>query len=100
MLGNILDNAFKWAKTKVEISAAASEGKVTMTLDDDGTGLSDDKLPQALLPGRRLDESAPGTGFGLSITRELAELYGGSITLSRSALGGLKVALVLPVSLA
>ena len=77
MLGNILDNAFKWARTKVEISAAASEGKVTLTLDDDGTGLSDDKLPQALLPGRRLDESAPGTGFGLSITRELAELYGG-----------------------
>lgn len=100
MLGNILDNSFKWAKTKVEISAEASEGKVTLTLDDDGLGLSDDKLPQALLPGRRLDESAPGSGFGLSITRELAELYGGSIGLSRSDLGGLRVTLVLPAAAA
>jgi signal transduction histidine kinase len=89
MLGNILDNAFKWAKSKVEISAAISETRVTLTLDDDGQGLSDDKLPEALLPG---------TGFGLSITRELAELYGGSIRLSRSALGGLRVDLALPMA--
>jgi hypothetical protein len=59
-------------------------------------GLPDDKLPEALLPGRRLDESVPGYGFGLPITRELAELYGGSLSLSRSGLGGLKAELRLP----
>jgi signal transduction histidine kinase len=96
MLGNILDNAFKWAKSKVEISATSSDGNVTLTLEDNGPGLADDKLPEALLPGMRLDETAPGNGFGLSITRELAELYGGSIGLSRSGMGGLRVALVLP----
>jgi signal transduction histidine kinase len=98
MLGNILDNAFKWANSKVEITAASSEGNVTLSLEDDGPGLADDKLPEALLPGRRLDEATPGSGFGLSITRELAELYGGSITLSRAEMGGLRVVLVLPGS--
>jgi signal transduction histidine kinase len=98
MLGNILDNAFKWAKSKVAITASVSEGNVSLTLDDDGPGLADDSLPEALLPGRRLDESAPGSGFGLSITRELAELYGGSIRLSRSEFGGLRVELVLPMA--
>jgi signal transduction histidine kinase len=100
MLGNILDNSFKWAKSKVEITASVSQGSVALTLEDDGPGLADDKLPQALLPGRRLDESAPGSGFGLSITRELAELYGGNIRLSRSELGGLRVELVLPMAAA
>ena len=99
MLGNILDNAFKWAKTKVKIKSSMTGKNVALTLEDDGLGLTDDNLPVALMPGRRLDENTPGTGFGLSITRELAELYGGNIVLSRGELGGLKVVLILPTQI-
>ena len=96
MLGNLLDNAFKWSRGTVKVSAGEAGPDVVIAVQDDGPGLSDDKLPEALLPGRRLDESVPGYGFGLPITRELAELYGGSLALSRSGLGGLKAELRLP----
>jgi len=96
MLGNLLDNAFKWSRGKVKVSAGEAGADAIIAVQDDGAGLSDDKLPEALLPGRRLDESVPGYGFGLPITRELAELYGGSLSLCRSGLGGLKAELRLP----
>ncbi|MGZ3324339.1 MAG: ATP-binding protein [Xanthobacteraceae bacterium] len=96
MLGNLLDNAFKWSRGKVKVSASEVGSDVVIAVQDDGAGLSDGELPEALLPGRRLDESVPGYGFGLPITRELAELYGGSLSLSCSSLGGLKAELRLP----
>ena len=96
MLGNLLDNAFKWSRGNVKVSASEAGPDAIIAIQDDGAGLSDGELPEALLPGRRLDESVPGYGFGLPITRELAELYGGSLSLSRSALGGLKAELRLP----
>jgi signal transduction histidine kinase len=96
MLGNLLDNAFKWSRGNVKVSASEAGSDVVIAIQDDGAGLSEGELPEALLPGRRLDESVPGYGFGLPITRELAELYGGSLSLSRSGLGGLKAELRLP----
>jgi signal transduction histidine kinase len=96
MLGNLLDNAFKWSRGNVKVSALEPGADAVIGIEDDGPGLSDGELPEAMLPGHRLDESVPGYGFGLPITRELAELYGGSLSLSRSALGGLKAELRLP----
>ena len=69
---------------------------IEMTIEDDGPGLSDQQTIDVMRPGHRLDESAPGYGFGLPITRELVELYGGSFTLGRSAFGGLRAAVSLP----
>jgi len=97
MLGNLLENAFQWARSKVEVGAVFQDGsEVAITVDDDGPGLQQAEVSQALRAGKRLDESMPGFGFGLSITRELAELYGGAIDLARSPLGGLRVTLRLP----
>ena len=67
-----------------------------MLVEDDGPGLSSEQLGKAIQAGQRLDENSPGFGFGLSITRELAELYGGSLSLDRSSIGGLRVAIQLP----
>ena len=99
MLGNLMENAFRWARSKVEVSASV-DGKqqAVVIVDDDGPGLQEPEALQALQAGRRLDESTPGFGFGLPITRELAELYGGSLDLARSPCGGLRIALRLPVA--
>jgi signal transduction histidine kinase len=96
--GNLLDNAFKWSRHTVTVGAIAEDRSVVLTIDDDGPGLSDAQIPQVLQPGQRLDENAPGFGFGLSITRELVELYGGSLVLGRSQLSGLRVTLRLPLA--
>ncbi len=98
MLGNLLDNACKWAHHRVDISARLDGRLFALTVADDGPGLPPERIPEALTPGRRLDESVPGDGFGLSICRELAELYGGDLTLDRAALGGLAVTLRLPLA--
>jgi signal transduction histidine kinase len=99
MLGNLMENGFKWAQRRVTVHAAAEDPRmVVVTIEDDGAGLLPSQQAQVLLPGERLDESAPGFGFGLSITRELAELYGGSLDLDHAALGGLRVTLRLPAA--
>lgn len=96
MLGNLMDNGFQWARRKVAVRAVADERMVVLAIEDDGAGLMPDQLAQVLRPGERLDEAAPGFGFGLSITRELAELYGGCLDLGASPLGGLRALLRLP----
>jgi signal transduction histidine kinase len=96
MLGNLIDNAFKWASSRVRLSARAEGASVAITVEDDGPGLSAESLDAVMRPGRRLDEQAPGYGFGLPIARELAELYGGSLSLGHSELGGLSSILKLP----
>jgi len=99
MVGNLLENAFRWARNKVEVYAHHSDGRsVAIVIQDDGPGLQPDQIPQVLRPGERLDENAPGFGFGLPITRELAELYDGELILDASALGGLRVTLRLPLA--
>ena len=103
MIGNLVDNAFKWAQSRVDIEvvrerqeAAAQREVVRIVVDDDGRGLSPSEREQVARRGRRLDETKPGSGLGLSIVVELASLYGGGLTLGTAPLGGLRVELVLP----
>ena len=96
MLGNLLDNACKWARSRVTVASAVSNGMVAITVDDDGPGLAASMRENVLQRGVRADEAAPGSGFGLAIVRDLAELYGGSIALSDSPPGGLRATLRLP----
>ncbi|GLS61564.1 hypothetical protein GCM10007887_42910 [Methylobacterium haplocladii] len=98
MLGNLVDNACRWARTRVRISAERAGSTVDVSVEDDGRGLEAEAIAHVLLRGRRLDESVPGDGFGLPITLELAELYGGGLDLGRSDLGGLRAVLRLPAS--
>jgi signal transduction histidine kinase len=97
MLGNVLDNACKWAKARIVVESKVEGGSVVVTVDDDGPGLDDSLLDAVLQRGVRADEQAPGSGFGLAIVRDLAELYGGSVALSRSSTGGVRARLELPV---
>jgi signal transduction histidine kinase len=106
MVGNLVDNACKWAEQRVFIEAlveragmrAGAEGEPTLRIivDDDGRGLSPDERATVSRRGARLDESKPGSGLGLSIVIDLAALYGGSLTLGTAPIGGLRAELVLP----
>jgi signal transduction histidine kinase len=96
MLGNILDNACKWAASRVSLTTETAESSLVVMVDDDGPGVADAMLESVLQRGVRADETAPGSGFGLAIVRDLAEVYGGAISLSRSPLGGLRARLTLP----
>ncbi len=99
IIGNIVDNAFKWAKSRVEISARKTGRTVNLIISDDGPGIDDDLVAQAFQPGKRMDESVPGDGFGLTIVKELVELHGGQINLERSAERGLSCVVTLPTAL-
>ncbi len=98
MLGNLLDNACKWGKTRVLLRSelAESAGRIRILVDDDGPGLEPALREQVLARGVRADEAAPGSGIGLAIVHELAVLYGGSIALEPSPQGGLRARLELP----
>jgi signal transduction histidine kinase len=96
MLGNLLDNACKWAKSNVKIRSVQENGAVLLIVDDDGSGLSPSFRDQVLQRGVRADEAAPGSGLGLAIVRDLAQLYDGTITLDDSPMGGLRASLRLP----
>ena len=96
MLGNLLDNACKWAKSHVALSSHATGGEILIAVEDDGCGIGQELRESVLGRGTRLDETTPGSGLGLAIAREIVELYGGSISLSTSSLGGLKASLQLP----
>jgi len=98
MLGNLLDNACKWAASRVSLSTEPSGASLLVIVDDDGPGVEDALLETVLQRGVRADETAPGSGFGLAIVRDLAEVYGGAIALSRSPLGGLRATLTLPAA--
>lgn len=99
MLGNLLDNAGKWAATRVIIRSESAGNSIVITVDDDGAGLVSSMRESVLQRGVRADEAAPGSGLGLSIVRDLAEIYGGSIALDASPLGGLRAHLRLPSAL-
>lgn len=100
LVGNLVDNAGKWANSKVAITVERDEEAdapmIRLMVDDDGPGLSDEARKEATKRGRRLDETKPGSGLGLSIVVELASLYGGKFTLEDSPLGGLRARLDLP----
>lgn len=100
MLGNLLDNACKWAKTTVRFSADAVPSdaglRLRITVEDDGPGVPDSLRGELFNRGQRADESKPGSGLGLSIVRDIAALYGGDVTLSEADIGGLCARLNLP----
>ena len=99
MTGNLFDNACKWASSRVRVSAERQGGQrafVTLLFEDDGPGLPPERREAALSRGSRLDESKPGSGLGLAIVVELARIYGGSLALDHSELGGLAARLSLP----
>jgi signal transduction histidine kinase len=98
MLGNLLDNACKWAKSRVTVASSAHHSLVVITVDDDGPGLASSMHETVLQRGVRADQAAPGSGLGLAIVRELAELHGGTIHLERSPDGGLRARLQLPAA--
>ena len=96
MLGNLLDNACKWARSRVAISSSLDGDRFVIAVDDDGPGLDPSMRAEVLQRGVRADERVRGSGLGLAIVSDLAELYGGSITLETSPLGGTRARLQLP----
>ncbi len=105
MVGNLVDIACKWARAQVSIRVDVRtaidperQAMLHIVVDDDGKGLSPDERAQVSRRGKRLDESKPGSGLGLSIVVDLAALYGGSLTLDAAPLGGLRAELTLPAA--
>ncbi len=105
MMGNLIDNACKWANTRVDIEVFRERSEnpdgrnyFHVLIDDDGPGLPPEMREQIPQRGRKLDESKPGTGLGLSIVTDLATLYGGKLSFSSAPIGGLRVELVLPAA--
>ena len=99
LVGNLMENACKWSKGLVRVRGRTLEerrDRLMILVEDDGPGLPEERRAEVLKRGARLDESAPGSGLGLSIVDELARAYGGSLQLGSSVMGGLKVELVLP----
>lgn len=100
MLGNLLDNACKWARGEVVVTVTQPGGerpaRLCVRIEDDGPGIDAARLTEVVARGARLDESVPGSGLGLAIVQELAGLYGGSLQLRRAPAGGLAVVLDLP----
>ena len=96
MIGNLVDNACKWASSRVVVKAAPQSDSLTFDIDDDGPGLPPEQRSRVLERGTRLDETVPGSGFGLAIVRDIAGMYGGGLTLADSDLGGLRATLRLP----
>jgi signal transduction histidine kinase len=103
MAGNLLDNACKWGRKAIAVEVALlkpdpADGRtwLEITVGDDGPGLPEDKRAEAMKRGRRLDETKPGSGLGLSIVNETAQMYGGNLRLGEAKLGGLAAILKLP----
>ena len=104
IIGNLVDNACKWAKGRVTVTiaregaAADNPGRLVLVIDDDGPGLSEEERKEATRRGRRLDETKPGSGLGRSIVTELVALYGGIFALDKAPAGGLRAAVTLPAA--
>lgn len=101
LMGNLLDNAAKWAKSEVSVTVVRKEKglrrpMLDITIDDDGPGVPADKRDSLFDRGKRLDEQVPGTGLGLAIVRDIADMYGGNVKLDAADIGGLSARLTLP----
>ena len=98
MAGNLIDNACKWAKSQVVIQCKTDNDRLLLGVEDDGPGISEENFELVMHRGRKLDDSKPGHGHGLGIVKDIADLYGGSLKLGRSSLGGLRAELDLPAA--
>lgn len=98
MLGNLLDNACRWARGRVTVRSSVTEGRLAIDVDDDGPGIPEAMRDAVLQRGVKTDEAAPGSGLGLAIVRDLADLYGGGIALGAAPSGGLRARLTLPAA--
>jgi signal transduction histidine kinase len=97
VLGNLLDNALKWSRARLAITAAKRADGIEVLIEDDGPGIPEGDRAEAMKSGARLDTSKPGTGLGLAIAGDLLQAYGGTISLEESRdLGGLAVRITLP----
>ena len=96
LLGNLLDNARKWAKSRVLMSANKNDEVIEVVVEDDGPGIPRERIEEVIARGTRLDRTVPGTGIGLAIVHDLVELHRGSLELSQSPSGGVRVTLRLP----
>ncbi len=90
LAGNLLDNARKWARSRVRASARRENGRIVVAVDDDGPGVPDDRIDDVMTRGARLAEDAPGTGIGLGIVTDLAQLHQGQFVIGKSEFGGLR----------
>jgi two-component system, OmpR family, sensor histidine kinase PhoQ len=95
LLGNLLDNAYKWCRGRVRVSAVQGEGRLEIAVEDDGPGIDAAEAASLLERGVRGDESAPGHGIGLAVVRQIALAYGGTIAIGRSVLGGAALRLLI-----
>lgn len=105
IVGNLVDNACKWAKTKVLVSATyepprglENEGRLAIRIEDDGPGLTPEQIEEATTRGNRLDETKPGSGLGLSIVTDLVAMYRGKLDFGRARAGGLRAEVELPAA--
>ena len=96
MLGNLLDNACKWARARVGLTCLKEGDRIVIAVDDDGPGIEPTMREAVIRRGVRADEAAQGSGLGLAIVRDLAEIHGGSISLEDSPMGGARARLTLP----
>lgn len=96
MLGNLLDNACKWASRYVEVDAGIEQDRLVIRVDDDGKGIAAAQRETMLRRGVRADQQVPGSGLGLAIVDDLARMYGGGVVLADSPLGGIRAILTLP----
>lgn len=98
IMGNLVDNAMKWARGRLRITGRRNGGNVVISLDDDGVGIPAEEIPRVLKRGERADEQVPGTGLGLAIANDLVHLYGGELDFSRGEMGGLCARIALPAA--
>ena len=96
MLGNLIDNACKWANGRVRVRGVRADNRLALTIEDDGPGLTAEQRAQVGERGERLDETVPGSGLGLAIVRDISRLYGGFFSLDASPMGGVMACLELP----
>ncbi|MFN3359492.1 MAG: ATP-binding protein, partial [Pseudomonas sp.] len=96
LLGNLLDNACKWADAYIRLSVSQTEHSYLLAVEDDGPGIPETQRDQVFSRGARLDEQIDGHGLGLGIVRDIVEVWGGVLQLQESELGGLKVLIELP----
>jgi signal transduction histidine kinase len=98
LLGNLCENASKWARTSIRVGISRRGADVVLVVEDDGPGIDEGQRNEVLARGRRLDEGTDGSGLGLAIVTKTVEAYAGGIGLSRSTLGGLRVEVTLPAA--